>query len=351
MAAQYERLRQDVTLNVIEWNSPQHRALKPRFRASTGKTLPDGVPLFWVEGSSTYTTGREWIAGQDFNVLGVISWVLKQVASLIVGRIRDRRAGTPESPSGEGAPVPISSALDDESAITLGFLLAKEDIGFKRGMVRRLELKAATGPLRRLVDNAIGQKVKIAIVSERLTPARYEAVVKALDTTVDRFGMFVLIEKRPVGLFKGIRRKVVEKIAVGKLKDAPIDIVFERAHKTTYDAVINALAVAEPGQKPTSPGGESDTPTASLPPFVKEMLLAAVADRLKASQDNKAAALVLAEIERRVKSKLDGDDNEKSWTEGQENWNSLGILGLILAAGGYGARRLKKRIDGKGETE
>lgn len=238
-------------IEFLELGTPRFRAIAARCRTATGKTV-EQVPTFWVEGTTVieddYRRFRSTSAG--FNVLAVVRWGLRAIASFLVGRIRERKAERAAEPE------PVDES-PDWSAVKLVALLAKRDRGTLGAAGASLGLRLAAGPLRRRVDRALGKRVGLEIVAERTQPKRFAAVSQAAGIDVESAAVVVLIAKRPVGMFRGLERRIAETILVSRLKEAPVDLIFERTHAATFASVTSALQTEEPAAEeepnPASP--------------------------------------------------------------------------------------------------
>ena len=336
--AHYAEMRKSMDLRVVEFGTKEYVEAANECKKYTGRTV-EAVPTLWVARTRSVTSGTKFVVGPAVNVVSIVTWVLRSAASLIVGRISDRRdereiAEPPVPPAEESAPTPISAP--DYSSVTIVLLLAKEDVGYIRGKVREKAIGAAvSGPLRRRVDNAIGSSAKVLIVSERLSPGRYSAVISAAKTSIDRFGLIVLIAKRDLGIVKGIGLKVAEKIATGKLANAPVDVVFQRSHPADYQAISAAIGVVEtrPEVTPSAP-----TPIAAPPSLedIKGVVSAAVAEKFK----EKLLAAVAPE---------DDDDDDDGVKIESVNTGMLGML--LLGAIGFAVSHLKKSSPPSGKKK
>lgn len=232
----------------LEHGSERFREVAARCRTATGKAITT-VPTFWVEGTSVIETDfRNFgVTAEGLNVLAVVRWALRAIAEFLIGRVQERRS-QPESkppPSSEPSTIPPDQTPDG-SAVTVVVLIAKRDLGAVKGLGAKLGLKIAAGPLRRRVDRALGERAALRIVAERLQPKRFAALAQAAGLSVDDFAVVVLIEKRPAGMFRGLERRLAETILIGRLKDSPLDLIFERTHSETYAAVKSALLTKEP---------------------------------------------------------------------------------------------------------
>ena len=133
----------------------------------------------------------------------------------------------------------------DWSQIKLIVLAAEQDVGILRGGLRRRALSLSVGPLRRKLAEVTFGKAGLDLVAERLTPQRFQAVVNAADISPEPVTLIVLIARRDFGFAKGLVAKKLEGVLVGKFKEAPVEMIFERAHSADYIAVLNALQVRE----------------------------------------------------------------------------------------------------------
>jgi thiol-disulfide isomerase/thioredoxin len=326
----YSEMRRSLDLRVVEYGTSEYIEAAKAYAATTGQTI-EAVPTLWVEGTKSAEVATKFTVGPAFNVLSIVAWVVRQAAGLIVGRIRERgdEAETqPITPVPESAPLPTPISAPDYSSVTIVLLLAKEDVGFIRGKVREKAIGAVSGPLRRRIDNMIGKSASMAIVSQRLSPGRFEAVTGAAKTSINRFGIIVLIAKRDLGIVKGIGLKVAERIATGKLANAPVDVIFQRSHPAAYSAVSTALGVSEP---------VASTPAIPIP-ALKSLSLTdikgVVADAL-ASQ---------ASHNKHFPSNPPVVEDEDGSTIDQQSVNT-GMLGmLLLGAMGFAASHLKKKL-------
>ena len=235
----------------LELGTARFRTVAAQCRQATGSPVT-AVPTFWVEGTTIVENDyRDFgkLAG-EFNVLAVVRWAVHAVARFLVGKLRDSRKEKPRVPETPSPPLPSPSPIPDAtepdwSAVTLILLIAKQETDLAKSLGARIGLRLANGPLRRRVDRALGARVAVRLVAQRLTPRRFAAVAKAAELDVARAALVVLIEKQPVGMFRGLERRIAEKILLGRLKDAPVDLVFERTHPDTFAAVRAALTIVD----------------------------------------------------------------------------------------------------------
>ena len=171
----------------------------------------------------------------------------------------------------------------DWSHVSIILLAAEQDVGRVRGAVRSKLLGLATGPIERQVAEKTDGKAALSIVAQRTRPARFSAITQAAGIEVETFYVVVLVAKQPLGL-KALIAGRVERIAADKLKGAPVDLIFERAHRKAYAAVVQALATEEsvPSEEPEPSHPLPESPARF--PFQQTALggiVAALTERLK----------------------------------------------------------------------
>ncbi len=99
-------------------------------------------------------------------------------------------------------------------------------------------------------------------------------------------GVFLLVAKQDVCFLKGIAVKKVEATLPDKLKNLPIEVIFERTQSELFSQIELSLLTTEPQQVPDKPQEPSQSPLAALFSDPKTYLLALLAER---AQDKAAA--------------------------------------------------------------
>ncbi len=269
--------------------------IRRQYETATGRTL-DGTPLFWVEGTSRGAYETQIVAGTvgAISVASIIRWAVQSIARFLVGRARDRiedRIDARRSRPEPDVPAVATTLFEDWSGITVLAIVAKQDVGFVRGKGREALLKLSRGRVERRVREMSKGKARLLIVSERLNSAAYEAVLEAAGLAPpERGDVLVLVPKQNTSLVKSLIHRKIAAIAEGKLKDAPVEVIFERLHAAEYAGILKAAQVPTPAPDPVS-----DTPVTGT---VVETLKAAAVEAIvrKVIGESDSAGKIVAAI-------------------------------------------------------
>ena len=254
-------------------------SLVAEFRAKTGKDIP-GLPTVWVRGTDKYETG--YTTGRSLSLLGWIIKIVKFPLTLLFGNgpdgeiIEEDRFSPPVPPGSpeyspvptpeDGLPTPIVEEVDWEN-ISIVVLAKKQDIGYSRGEVVKIALRAIKGPIARANAEFFEGKANIIFVDQRTQPIRYEAVIGSAGIDPAAFYIMVLVKKQSLGL-KGFIAAKVERSVKDKIPEStPVEIVFERIHKQSYAMITESLEVRD---EVASLPNENETIMESLKSSIKE---------------------------------------------------------------------------------
>lgn len=163
------------------------------------------------------------------------------------------------------APAPIAAPPIEErdlSGVTVLILVKRREIPggtIGKHVASALE-RLIEGPLRRRLQEQLGDTVDVQLVFQRLHPERYDALtdVAGLDGDV---GLVVLVKKSNAGIAKGFLIAQIESAAKsakdGRLSNLPVEILFERINSDDYDAAESALTLPEGTPPDAIPPGDS----------------------------------------------------------------------------------------------
>lgn len=219
---------------------------------------------------------------------GLIQAILKIVVGLgkliFNARHRDPEIGSippvePDSPpkeedpqpkafEREEQPLPAKEPESDWTHASVLFLIPERiDAGRVLGKAEEL----AGGIITRKLFDATDGKASIAWVFARTKPERYRAVSEALEA---RSGVFVLVARQSVGFVKALAVKRIENTLPEKLKNLPIEVIFERTQSELFVDIGVALKTSEPEKVPTESKPESTSIFSDPISQVKGLLLA-----------------------------------------------------------------------------
>lgn len=173
-------------------------------------------------------------------------------------------------------------------------------------------MRVLVGPGKRIIDEVSGGRAGLSVVAQRTNPAGYETVVNKSGCNPDPIAIVAMVSRLDIGL-KGKLAEIIEKRvrpALHGLERIPIEIIFERAHKSDYDAIMDAVVSLETeryvgGEQPEGVSEEG------VKGIVKNAISGAVDSKLKNLED-------------RISKKADNEEDPVHWL-----W---GLLGAPLAA-------------------
>jgi hypothetical protein len=317
---------------VVEHGSPEFAAQAQACLKATGHDPNKGVPTFWVAGSKSHHVGYRGPA--DF-----ARWLLTlpfRIGKAIADGVHTVIGG------GEGFStdnVSITIGGDDFSGVRVFVAPHRRDLGAVGGLAAGAAERVAAPALARLVRDVTGGKATLVFAPERAHPKRYAALLKAFGREPGEDLVGIVVPRTNRGLAKGVAAKLGEKIARGKLKDAPVDIVFERIDGNVVAAINAASQVAEDVAAPAPDGPPAETFKGELTSIIAAQFKAhapknPLPETLQDALADKAAERVV----------------DKLPTDLIPNW----LLAALVGSGGVGysiREFIKHRFDKRLETE
>ncbi|MCH7989946.1 MAG: trypsin-like peptidase domain-containing protein [Planctomycetes bacterium] len=242
-------------VRVIEHGTSEWRTTISEVQRTVQQPIPNAVPFFWVQGSSQIVQQQQYHAP---GLLQILADIIKGLGTFLFNpKAESTASNNRRHESLKQTEPPIINQTDpqpqqeqpvsdvDWSQVTVIVLAAEQDVGVLRGMLRKQALSLSAGPLRRKLAEVTNGKASIEIVAERRAPDRFKAVVHAAGISPQPATLIVLVAQRDIGFAKGLVAKKLEAVLLEKLKEIPVEMIFERAHPADYAAVLNALQVSE----------------------------------------------------------------------------------------------------------
>ena len=337
-----ELARNNIKVTKVILNSQgqwSNKSLVNEFSAANGHRL-NSYPTMWLRGSTQYKVGYK--KGTKLSVLGWIIHGFKSIklflfGSDLSGEIKDEDYTTPPVPVPDSEPLPEAGLelengpiVDAPSTTPETFIeevdwenvsiiiAAKKQItSYVRGQALQLALKAVKGPIQRANAEFFEGKANIFLVDERTQPARYNSLLTAAGIDFEKFYVIVLIKKQSLGL-KGFIASRVESCILEKLPEGiPIELVFERIHSESYNAITTSLIVTDTAPEPLTANLKEDLIEAVQgqiegirSDFYDSMVHMEVPD--EASIAEKVKAKVIPALLEAAKPK-DEDGTERTW--------------------------------------
>lgn len=249
------------------------RKLYQAFCKETGKTSVEFVPIFWIPGTIKYVVGFT----EAVKLLKFLGDVVRKFAAILMGREPAIEIEPPKTFTDNGndgfnddtgavplvKPTPISppptvqpdsvpiattepstppkESVDvDWGDITFVVLIAENSVSSKVGTNIRA---IARGALSRQIEEAANGKAAVYVISETDNPEAYNKIVSTASVNPDPIYIIALVEKQPLGLKSLIAGSIESKIVkqVKQYNNIPVELLFERIHKSTYNDVKNFL--------------------------------------------------------------------------------------------------------------
>lgn len=224
----------DFSVRIIKRTDGDFAKYSAEFRKQTGRNV-SRYPTLWVRGQARYHVG--YSSTRRFVILKFLLDLVKGIADFVVGRPSDYRTPSVVTPEPDDSPGQPTPADPDWHGVQIVVTVPH------RSLARDVAARLARGPLERLVYDKTGGKASLHIVHEKQNAAAYEGVLTAFGWEPG-VNLGVLVPRTNQGLVKGLIVSRLERKLPGKLADAPVDVVFERTHTATYDAVRAALVVS-----------------------------------------------------------------------------------------------------------
>lgn len=257
------------------WSHPD---IVASYERTTGRRL-DSVPLFWVEGTKTYSAEPyslggfcAWIKGIIRAILGIPPKVVvvnpppvvatPPMVPAIVGGDPSLSVGVGVGGVGVGVdigvPLPREVPAIDPADIMVAVLAAEQDVGLIRGQSRRVALLQAKRILRERVNTRLGDRADIELVSQRIDPQWYATVKPLTGLEPNPLAVVVLVKQFGNGLVKSIIERKVLGIVQDKIPagwPVFIKVVFAGNDPMTYAAIRDALLIGgdDAGPPPAPP--------------------------------------------------------------------------------------------------
>ena len=289
-------------VRIIEHGTSEWRSAIAEVKRTVQQPTPAAVPFFWVKGSRQIVQQQQYHAP---GLLQILAEIIKGFGTLFFNSEVDSTAAhnQPQAASIQTEP-PLLNQTElksqqekrdadiDWSQIKVIVLASEQDVGILRGRLRKQALSLSVGPLRRKLAEVTERKASLDVVTERLTPDRFRAVVNAADISPEPVSILLLIARQEIGFAKGLVAKKLENVLVGKFQEAPVEMIFERAHPTDYLAVLNALQVLErkksipqdviqPSENEKSQNSDPMEPRNTIPAMAAAWLAERITTKLK----------------------------------------------------------------------
>ena len=220
-------------VTVISTEDPNYEKWKASYKHYTKQEL-NKFPTFWVEATNR-TRSESYQPGLLGTIFGWFKSILNAFFSLFFGASPTPSADLPPTPDGL-----------DPGKLTIIVLAKKQDVGVIKGKAITVGLDKIAGPLERKINEEMEGKARVEIIPERTRPERFKAITEAAKVSADPAVVLVLVRSQSLGL-KALIAKRVERSIEGKVPDTvPVEIIFQRVHPDSFDAIMNASHTAEP---------------------------------------------------------------------------------------------------------
>ncbi len=220
-----------------------YNTAREEFKRLNGK-YPPVFPTVWKYGTTKYRTGYVSAAVLAKWISTVLRIVVTGISAVIDWRQRDPVKET-EPTTFQTEPVSVTS--EDWTGVKVLVLAPSQDVGIVRGTARLVAIKRFNkGPWSRKLADLTGGKATLILVSERAEASRYVAVCEAAGIEPGGWAVLVMVPKQNVGLLKGLAVSRIESIVQKKLKDAPVEAIFERKHSAVWAAIHAAMNTEQP---------------------------------------------------------------------------------------------------------
>jgi thiol-disulfide isomerase/thioredoxin len=246
--------KRGLTVIKVSDSHPDYKKYRAAYLKKTGKKELY-FPTMWIEGSDQAKVGRQ----DRTSILGFVLKGIKNIAELLFGYPEEQhvpkppRQDAPPAPQGElsgevsqdegvGEAVPAppveSVAWDDVTIVAVVKRTAdKTPVG---DVAKRKALDILKSKLRKVNEDVLEGKAQIEVVSERISPDRFDAVVVASGVVPDPIALVVMVKEKSLGL-KSLIAGIVEKKIMAKIPESTkFEIIFERIN-SSYEEMQTAL--------------------------------------------------------------------------------------------------------------
>lgn len=250
--------KRGLTVIKVSDSHPDYAKYRAAYLKKTGENKLY-FPTMWIEGSDQAKTGKQ----DRTSILGFVLKGIKNIAELLFGYPEEQhvpkppRQEAPPAPKGEfsgeveegevseavPAPPVESVAWDDVTIVAVVKRTTdKTPVG---DVAKRKALDILQSKLQKVNEDVLEGKAGIEVVSERLSPSRFDAVVVASGVVPDPIALVVMVKERSLGL-KSLIAGTVERKIVAKIPESTkFEIIFERIN-SSYQEMQKALLIPVP---------------------------------------------------------------------------------------------------------
>jgi|GEM_PF-3022710 len=266
-----ETFKTDYGVNAVPASPELRQALDRSFqvRLMDFSARPDLARQYGVERTPTFVP-----TNANGNVVGYRGpeWLLQQLAPFLAKRYERGEtvppALAPDAKAAEAKPAEPA----DLSAVTVVVLVASQETSAARGAMRSVWERMAAGPLRRALEEKLGNRIRVELVFQRIAPDRYRALVDTAGLPDQPFAAIVLVERRFTGLkgfLVGKIQEALQSVTQARLANTPVEIIFERTHPQDFQLLTAALATPDGPAAGLNKEGAADE---SLPGWLLALL-------------------------------------------------------------------------------
>lgn len=251
--------KRGLTVIKVSDSHPDYAKYRTAYLKKTGKKELY-FPTMWIEGSDQAKVGRQ----DRTSILGFVLKGIKNIAELLFGYPEEQhvpkppRQEAPPAPKGEfsgeveegdqvGEAIPAppveSVAWDDVTIVAVVKRTTdKTPVG---DVAKRKALAILQSKLQKVNEDVLEGKASIEVVSERISPSRFDAVVVASGVVPDPIALVVMVKERSLGL-KSLIAGTVERKIIAKIPETTkFEIIFERIN-SSYEEMQKALLTPAP---------------------------------------------------------------------------------------------------------